>query len=139
MKLLRATLAIFAFLAPQIATAEDAPALNIELNAADTLGKNCRLTFLLQNTLGTDIDGLVAETVLFSSEGQVMLLTLFDFGSLPNGRPRVRQFQVPGQSCDTLGQVLVNGFDTCVVGGAASEQCQSALNLGSRLDIKLEG
>ncbi len=121
------------------ALAEDAPALTLELNAAETIGDNCRLTFVLSNGTTRDIDQLVAETVLFSEGGGVVLLTLFDFGALPAGRPRVRQFQVPDRSCNRLGQVLVNGLSTCTIGGAASGTCLEALGLSSRVDIGLEG
>ncbi|MEM6938547.1 MAG: hypothetical protein AAF943_14045 [Pseudomonadota bacterium] len=125
---------------PLTAMAEDAkPALGLELNSIETLDGSCRLTFVLQNSLAEDIDALVAETVLFSEAGQVVLLTLFDFGALPVGKPRVRQFQVPSRPCDGLGQVLVNGVDTCEIAGAADERCQSALSLSSRVRIDMAG
>jgi hypothetical protein len=111
----------------------------VELNAIDTIGEGCRLTFVLRNTMAEDIDKLVAETVLFSDDEQVVLLTLFDFGALPVGRPRVRQFQVPERSCDRLGQVLLNGIDTCEVAGSASGMCQQMLGLSSRTRIPVEG
>lgn len=136
-------LRMFAVLAalclPAAALAEDPPALAMELNAIDTLGESCRLTFVLQNTLAQEIDKLVTETVLFSDDGRVVLLTLFDFGALPVGRPRVRQFQVPDTSCDRLGQVLVNGADTCQIDGTASPDCADHLALSSRVRIQLEG
>lgn len=124
---------------PVLAQESNAPGLSVELNATDTVGESCRLTFLLSNGLQQDIDKLVAETVLFSDEGGVILLTLFDFAALPAGRPRVRQFQVPDTSCDRLGQVLINGVGTCTIGGAASTACQDALTLSSRVEIGLEG
>lgn len=121
------------------AQAEEAPKFGIELNATDTIGESCRLTFLLSNGLPQDIDAVVAETVLFSDQGGVVLLTLFDFGQLPAGRPRVRQFQVPDTSCDRLGQVLINGFETCTIGGGPSDACQNTLAPTSRVKIALEG
>ncbi len=124
-----------------VAAAEETapPALDIELNAIDTIGESCRLTFVLNNGLAEDIDKLVAETVLFSDADEVVLLTLFDFGALPVGRPRVRQFQVPERSCDRLGQVLVNGIDTCEIAGEDSGICQQTLGLSSRARIPMEG
>lgn len=121
------------------AAAEQPPALSLELNAAELVGESCRLTFVLSNGLEGEIDGLVAETVLFSSDGAVLLLTLFDFGTLPAGRPRVRQFQVPDTSCNRIGQVLINGIATCTIAGEASDACADALSVSSRLDIKMEG
>lgn len=113
--------------------------LNIELNAADTVGESCRLSFLLKNDAPTDIDAFVAETVLFSDTGQVALLTLFDFGTLPSGRPRVRQFQVPEISCDRLSTVLINGADTCEGVDHSTSRCAAALTLTTRVKIALEG
>ncbi len=135
----RAMIGIFALLAPGLVVAQEQPALNIELNAAETTGGACKLTFVLSNETGADIDQAVAETVLFSDQGAVMLLTLFDFGALPNSRPRVRQFQVPNTACETVGQVLVNGVQNCTVNGAESDVCLNGLTLSSRVDIALEG
>ena len=139
MRLLRKLTLIAMTFLPTAAFTQDANGLSIELNAADTVGESCRLTFVLSNRLEQDIDKLVAETVLFSDKGGVVLLTLFDFATLPAGRPRVRQFQVPETSCDRLGQVLINGVDTCTIDGAQSGACQTALTLSSRAKIGLEG
>lgn len=117
----------------------DTPKLSIELNTATLVEDSCQLTFVLSNTLAADIDGLMAETVLFSKAGAVELLTLFDFGAVPVGRPRVRQFQVAGADCAALGQVLINGIATCEIAGAASDQCAAGLSLSSRIDMALEG
>ncbi len=141
MQLLRNTMFLLALAVAGPALAEDGGPgrLSIELNAVDTLGESCRLTFLLNNGLAQAIDPLIAETVLISDQGQVVLLTLFDFGKLPAGRARVRQFQVPEVSCDRLGQVLVNGIDTCVIGGSETADCDARLDLSSRVRIGLEG
>ena len=139
MQLIRAFLLLISLSLPAAALAEEVPMLDIELNAADTLDGACRLTFVLKNGLEDDIDELVAETVLFSDEGQVVLLTLFNFGALPAGRPRVRQFQVPDTSCDRIGQVLVNGMNSCRIGGTDVATCQNALNLSNRIPIRLDG
>ena len=77
--------------------------------------------------------------MLFSKDSQVILLTLFDFAALSIGRPRVRQFQVPDTSCDTLGMVLVNGADTCDGGDLTASTCEQALAVSSRTTIALEG
>ncbi|MEL7099713.1 MAG: hypothetical protein AAGM84_12860 [Pseudomonadota bacterium] len=121
------------------AAAQDTSALGLELNTAGPSQNGCTLTFVLSNGLEMDIDQLVAETVLFSPDGGVILLTLFDFGALPAGVPRVRQFEVPGTQCAGIGQVLVNGVATCTIGGAASDACSQSLSVSSRIDIALEG
>jgi hypothetical protein len=115
------------------------PHLELELNALDPVDTGCRLTFLAVNQQGADIDKLVVETVLFTTEGRVDRLTLFDFGALPLSRPRVRQFNLPDLACDRLGQVLINGVQTCEGAGLAPGGCAAALKLGSRTDAQLVG
>lgn len=92
---------------------QSSPSLSVELNTLTQLEGACRLTFYAGNTLGSDIDALSLEAVIFTTEGEVERLTLFDLGTLPEGRPRVRQFDLPGLPCDEVGQVLVNGLAAC--------------------------
>jgi len=143
MKLLRNTVLALTLLFPGLAAGEEtkseAPELSLELNAADLVGETCRLTFLLHNNLEVDVEQFTVETVFFSDKGQVVLLTLFDFGALPIGRPRVRQFQIPNVSCSGLSMVLVNGTDTCAGEGLSPAICERSMSVSSRTDIALEG
>lgn len=117
---------------------QDKPAhIAIELNQTEQLDANCRLTFTAHNTTGGDIDSLVLETVLFDTSGGVRTLSLFDFQSLPNGTPRVRQFDLGATTCADLGQVLINGVATCE--GATPAECQKALSLSSRTKHEVLG
>ena len=124
----------------QAQSAGDAPAtLAIELNALQDVGAACRLTFVAQNDTGAEIEQAVFETVIFDTSGSVVSLSLFDFRDLPAARPRVRQFDLPGRACSTVGQALINGASTCKVAGAESDVCRAALTLSSRLDVELLG
>lgn len=114
-------------------------AVLIELNAAKANESSCTLTFLVINGHPAQIDKAVYETVLFDSGGQVDRLTLFDFGTLPPGRPRVRQFSVPGMACDGLGQVLINGAHTCEAADLPDGACETGLQLETRTDIEVTG
>ncbi|QFT80098.1 hypothetical protein FIU89_05685 [Roseovarius sp. THAF27] len=114
-------------------------AVLIELNATKANESSCTLTFLVINGHPTQIDKAVYETVLFDSEGQVDRLTLFDFGALPPGRPRVRQFSVPGMACDGLGQVLINGAHTCEAAELPDTACETGLKLETRTNIEVTG
>jgi len=131
-----------------------AAGLAIELNTAANHDGGCLLSFVAQNGTGQDIDRAVFETVLFTAEGQVDRLSLFDFGALPDGRPRVRQFVVPQAACDGLGQVLFNGAQTCEqpatatatatanapdTPAAALAACDGALRLSTRTQIEVTG
>ena len=114
-------------------------AVLIELNAVKANEGSCTLTFLALNGYASQIDKAVYETVLFDSAGQVDRLTLFDFGTLPPGRPRVRQFSVSGISCDGLGQVLINGAHTCEAPDLKTTACETGLILDTRTKIEVIG
>lgn len=123
----------------QAETSAPVPAISIELNTLTDVEGGCRLSFLAQNALETDLDRLVLETVLFTKEGAVQTLTLFDFQSLPTGRPRVRQFDLAGASCDGLGNILINGVNQCVGGDLDANACADALKLQSRTENEVLG
>ena len=117
------------------AAQEDGAArLSLELNSAETVQNSCRLTFVAENTLPSDLSSVVFETVLFTQEGAVERLTLFDLQDLPLGRPRVRQFEVQGITCDGLGRILINGVNTCTGVDLDPGACLAALSLSSRLE-----
>ncbi|MEM7596182.1 MAG: hypothetical protein AAF382_00705 [Pseudomonadota bacterium] len=118
---------------------ETGKAVSIELNAVKEGDSSCALTFMIINGHDSAIDKAVYETVLFDSSGQVDRLTLFDFGTLPPGRPRVRQFSVGGMSCANLGQILINGSHTCDAAGLEPAACDKDLLLNSRTEIEVIG
>ena len=113
--------------------------VSIELNALEPVEDACRISLLIQNGHDTDIAEAVYETVLFDTEGKVDRLTLFDFGSLPAARPRVRQFVVPGLACASLGRILINGAETCTGEGLPEAACTRDLDLRRRTDVEVLG
>ncbi|WP_299897333.1 hypothetical protein [uncultured Ruegeria sp.] len=119
--------------------AESSARLFVELNSAEDVAGACRLTFLVKNETGQQIDGAVFKTVIFDTEGGVLNLSLFDFRDLPASRPRVRQFDLPNRTCDAVGQALINGASSCVVDGSESDICDSTLTLSSRVEMELLG
>lgn len=121
--------------APDAFAQETAGRLSLELNRIDPLEGSCRLTFVAENALGADLDSLALETVLIDTEGLVERLTLFEFGALPDGVPRVRLFDIPGLACGDLARVLINGVSVC---GAAAD-CAGALDLSTRAGVELIG
>ncbi len=110
-------------------------AITLDLNRVDQVEGACRLTFMAQNDLGADLTSLSVETVLIDATGRVDRLTLFDFGALPHGVPRVRQFDIPGLPCDGLARVLINGVAECSAGAA----CAEGLSLTSRTGVEVIG
>ncbi|WP_306113434.1 MULTISPECIES: hypothetical protein [unclassified Roseovarius] len=113
--------------------------VSLELNATKSGEDSCTLTFMVINGHPEPIDKAVYETVLFDVGGQVDRLTLFDFGTLPPGRPRVRQFSVTGTTCEQLGQVLINGAHACAAPALSASACETGLQLSTRTEIEVTG
>ncbi|RKF16823.1 hypothetical protein D6850_04600 [Roseovarius spongiae] len=131
---------IIALAAPAAAQEQEiGKAVSLELNTTQMTDAGCTLTFLVINGHSAPIDSLVYETVLFDRNGQVDRLTLFDFGALPPARPRVRQFSVPGVTCEGLGRILINGASTCESADLAPDACEAGLTLSSRTGIEVQG
>ncbi|WP_281973349.1 hypothetical protein [Ruegeria faecimaris] len=118
-------------------SAEDPSAgLLMELNNLQQVDGNCRLSFLVQNQTGAEIEAANYETVIFNAEGNVVSLTLYKFRDIPAGRLRVRQFSIADMSCGDVGRILINGSNTCTVEGAESDLCDAALTLNNRTDVE---
>lgn len=109
----------------------DAGALTVELNTTQASDNACTLSFMVTNETGAAIDKAVFETVLFGPSGAVQSMTLFDFGTLPEKRPRVRQFAVPNLACADLSRILFNGANTCTA--TDPNICDSTLTPVSRV------
>ncbi len=107
----------------------------MELNRVDPVDQSCRLTFITENQLSADLETLSLEIVLIDTSGQVDRLTLFDFGALPAGTPRVRQFDLTDLSCASIGKVLINGVASC---GPVAD-CASSLSFSTRTGVEVIG
>ena len=55
---------------------------------------------------------------------------------MPDGRTKVREFNLSGSSCDSIERVLVNDVSACEGDGVSREACASALKASSRADIE---
>nr|WP_237072736.1 hypothetical protein [Pseudaestuariivita rosea] len=136
MKFVQSVLFSAFLITPVVADTPASEVLSIELNKLASQDNACTLSFVISNGSSQQIDKAVFETVLFDSNGQVHQLTLFDFGILPAGTPRVRQFVVPDVGCGDLRQILFNGIHSCE---AASSTCAPLLNVSSRTEIEVLG
>jgi hypothetical protein len=109
------------------------PSLAIELNGAQASERGCLLTFVAANRLGRDIARAAYEVALFGEDGLVKRLTVLDFKELPDGETKVRQFDLPGVDCATLGRVLVNGTTAC--DGVDDGLCMVRLETATRSTV----
>lgn len=122
---------------PPAAAGTASEAIAIELNQTDTQAAACRMVFVASNALGTDIERLVLEVVLFDHAQRVAAMTLFDFQDLPAGRSRVRSFDLAGHDCGSFVRLLVNGVADCAGEGLSALRCERALSLSARTDLEV--
>lgn len=135
----RITLTCALALSAAQAFADQVGEIGLELNAATQEDAGCRLSFLVQNGLETDIEKFAVEAVLFDAQGQVSQLTLLDFAALPKARPRVRQFIIANTECSAISRLLINGASACAGPNLTPASCEKALKPSSRTNIEVIG
>src|SRR5690606_485053 len=75
--------------------------------------KGCRLTFVVNNSLGSSLSKAAFEIALFNEDGVVDRLTVLDFKDLPEGKTKVTRFDLSGLDCAKVSRVLVNSATEC--------------------------
>ena len=135
--LILASIALWPFAAgPALAqAAEPAPALNLQLNAAESSEKGCRLTFVVTNKLGGDLARAAFELALFNSQGVVDRLTVLDFRDMPEGKTKVSRFDLSGADCANIGRVLINQVTECQGNGIEASSCMLNLKTETKTSI----
>ncbi len=134
-RLLTSTFAMSLAMVPAWAQSAPAPALSLELNAAQPSEKGCRLTFVVNNALGTDLSKTAFEIALFNEAGVVDRLTVLDFKDLPAGKTKVTRFDLAGADCGKLGRVLINSATECAGNGIEPAACMRALKTSTKTAI----
>ena len=117
---------LFTLLAAPVAAVEPGQ-LGLELNALRQSETGCRITFLAENQLGSEIGRSSFELAQFGAEGGIDRLVALDFGVLPDGKSRVVQFELKQLACDNIGRVLVNDITACEGGELTPAICLAAL------------
>lgn len=117
----------------------DRPTLSLDLNALEQVGPACRLVFVATNMTGVPISEMSLETVLFDTAGTVDRFALFDFQALPQGKTRVRQFDLPDSRCGEIGRVLINGAAACKGETLKGSECMDHLELKSTSKTEIVG
>lgn len=112
-----------------------APALTLELNGAQPSDKGCRLTFVVNNTLGADLSKAAFEIALFNEAGVVDRLTVLDFKDLPAGKTKVTRFDLAGADCAKVSRVLINSATECAGTGIQPDACMRGLKTETKTGI----
>lgn len=135
LRLLTSTLAVSLGVVPAWAQSAPAPSLNLELNAAQPSDKGCRLTFVVNNALGSDLSKAAFEIALFNEAGVVDRLTVLDFKDLPSGKTKVTRFDLAGADCGKLSRVLINSATECAGNGVEPATCMRGLKTSTKTGI----
>lgn len=110
--------------------------LSLELNAAQPSEKGCRLTFVVNNGLGSDLTKAGFEIVLFDKAGVVDRITTLAFKDLSAGKTKVSRFDLAGVDCAKLGRVLINEVTECAGQGIAADACSRQLKTLTKGEIE---
>ncbi|MBP2444456.1 hypothetical protein JOH51_001895 [Rhizobium leguminosarum] len=78
----------------QAQEAAPAASLDVELNALAPSQKGCMMTFVALNQLPAAINKVSFELAFFNDKNAVDRITVLDFRDLPQGKKRVRQFDM---------------------------------------------
>lgn len=108
--------------------------IGIELNSASDQGGACRLTYVITNGTTTDLTQASWEVAVHDAGGVVTQLWILDFGSLPQTRTRVVQFDLADQACSRLSRISVNDAVDCQSAEGAVTVCRERQSLSSRVE-----
>ena len=87
-------------IAPDAARA-DTPGVILELNTLQQEAAACRMSFVMQNQMATDIEKLVFEIVVFDGDKRVARILAIDVGELPKAKCE-QEHQHPAAKQDDL-------------------------------------
>lgn len=125
-----------AILSPVDGGASEESLISLELNRLSSTGDRCVATFVAHNRLGSDLEKLGFEIVLFDCDGLVDRLTKFNFGALADGKTIVRQFEISGILCEDISQILINGASTCTGANLDPTACDKRLKVSNKTSIQ---
>ncbi|MBX4910660.1 MULTISPECIES: hypothetical protein [Rhizobium] len=114
-----------------------ATSLDVELNALAPSQKGCMMTFVALNKLSSAINKVSFELAFFNDKNAVDRITVLDFRDLPQGKKRVRQFDMPNVKCESVTRILIN--DTPVCDGPVAGECMKGLVTRSQISVPFEG
>lgn len=116
-------------------TAPATPGLSLSLNALETQGDGCRMTFVVRNAMAGEISELGVEVAIFRAGGALDRLMRLNLGLMLEGKTRVRQFDLDGTPCEAIDSVLVNDVTSCTGEGLTPLDCMRALTVTTNANV----
>lgn len=129
MRLHLSAMLLAACLVPSAALSADTK-VRLELNAAETAEKTCRLTFVAENQSPGALESLKLDLAVFNPQGIIQRRLVTEMGPLRAAKTMVRTFVLEGP-CGEIGSILVNDVIACAPSDAGA--CLDGLDLASRL------
>lgn len=130
-----AFVALVILLPNQLHAQENAKQLAVQLNKLQSIDTACRMTLVMTNKTGVEVESASLELVLFDKDQAVTQLLTVNPGRLPNGKTRVKQFDIEGMACVGIGRVLLNDIKRCDGDGLSPPICLDAVRPSSRIDV----
>lgn len=123
---------------PPASQGTDGAAIRVELNRAEPIDDGCRLSFVIENRTPEAFESMQWDLYFFDRDGLITGRMAAEVAPLRAGKTSVKQFDVPGIGCNSLGRVLVNDVLRCEsADGQAKIDCLGLTLPSSRADIQL--
>lgn len=111
--------------------------LGVELNRLEQLDQVCRVYLVFENRLGTPLDAIQLELVLFDSEGFVWRRLTLDAAPIAADKTSVKLFDLADTQCDRMGRILINDLVEIAGPEGALPNDVSRLDLSTKLEVDL--
>ncbi|MBK5930438.1 Tat pathway signal sequence domain protein [Halochromatium salexigens] len=111
--------------------------LGIELNKLEQVDDGCRVYLVFENALGTKLEALQLELILFDTEGFIKRRLTLDAAPIDEDKTSVKLFDLAKTQCEQVGRILINDVLAMAGPDGALPNEASGLALSSKLDVDL--
>lgn len=109
--------------------------LLVEFNKMEPSGSGCRMTWLLSNETGTDLQSLKLDLIAFDPDGVVARRVGPELGPIRQGHTRVKLFDLKSLECGDVSRMLMNGVIACVANDGTAGECAERLQTATRTRV----
>lgn len=109
--------------------------LGIELNKLEQADGSCRVYLVFENALGTKLEALQFELILFDTDGFIKDHVTLDAAPIDSDKTSVKRFDLAETQCERVGRILVNDVLAMAGPEGALPDPISRLDLSSKLDV----
>jgi hypothetical protein len=116
--------------------AEDAPAIEVELNKLEPQDKSCRAYVVVNNKSQDDYTAYKLDLVMFQPDGVIGRRFAVDLAPIRPGKRTVKLFDIDNLKCDEVGSFLINDVVECAAGGSSPDNCLARIAVSSRAKVE---